>query len=182
VRIDLREEVTEMLGFIIGTVCLIGLIKVLRRGRGWYGHRWGYGPHGGGYGYGPMGGGGGSRWFLRGLFHRLETTPGQEKAIVAAIDELRENRRVIREELEQSRGDVARVVAGGLVEDNSLEDTFARQDRLLAQLRVSFVEAMKKITEVLDERQRKQIADMLAGGFFRAGWARGGGPYRSVWA
>jgi len=168
-----------MFGFIIGTVCLIGLIKVLRRGRGWHGYGYGYGPHGGHYGH--MGGGG-SRWFLRGLFHRLETTPGQEKAIVAAIDELRENRRVIREELEHTRGDVARVVAGGLVEDNSLEDTFARQDRLLAQLRVSFVEAMKKITEVLDEGQRKQIADMLAGGFFRR-WG-GGGPYRggSVWA
>jgi Spy/CpxP family protein refolding chaperone len=171
-----------MFGFIIGTVCLIGLIKVLRRGRGRHGHGWGYEPYGGGYrhGYGHVGGGG-SRWFLRGLFHRLETTPGQEKAIVAVIEELRENRRVIREELEQTRGDVARVVAGGLVEDNSLEDTFARQDRLLAQLRVSFVEAMKKITEVLDERQRKQIADMLAGGFFRR-WG-GGGPYRGgVWA
>ena len=175
-----------MLGFIIGTVCLIGLIKVLRRGRGWYGHGHGcgYGPygadHGYGYGHGPMGGGP-RRWFLRSLFHRLETTPGQEKAIVAAIDELRENRRVIGEELQQTRGDIARVVAGGLVEDNSLEDTFARQDRLLAQLRVSFVEAMKKITEVLDERQRKQIADMLQGGYFRR-WG-GGGPYRGgVWA
>jgi Spy/CpxP family protein refolding chaperone len=173
-----------MLGFILGTVCLIGLIKVLRRGRGWHGY--GYGPHGYGHGYGryeTMGGGGGPRrWFLRSMFQRLETTPGQEKAIVAAIDELRENRRVVHEELQQTRGDVARVVAGGLVDDNSLEDTFARQDRLLAQLRVSFVEATKKITEVLDERQRKQIADMLQGGFFRR-WG-GGGPYRggSVWA
>lgn len=159
-----------MLGFIIGTVCLIGLVKVLRRGRGWHG-----------YGYGPVRGGP-RRWFLRSMFQRLETTPGQEKAIVAAIDELRENRRVIHEELQQTRGDVARVVAGGLVDDSSLEDTFARQDRLLAQLRVSFVEAMKKITEVLDERQRKQIAYMLQGGFLRR-WG-GGGPYRGggVWA
>lgn len=176
-----------MLGFIIGTVCLIGLIRVLRRGRGWHGYGCGYGPHGYGYddtfGHGPMGGGGPRRWFLRSLFQRLETTPGQEKAIIAAIDELRENRRVIGEELQQTRGDVARVVAGGLVDDNSLEDTFARQDRLLAQLRVSFVEAMKKITEVLDERQRKQIADMLQGGGFFRRWG-GGGPYRggSVWA
>jgi Spy/CpxP family protein refolding chaperone len=168
-----------MLGFIIGTVCLIGLVRVLRRGRGWYGQGCGYGPHGGyDHSYGRMGDGP-RRWFLRTIFHRLETTPGQEKAIVAAIDELRENRRVVREELEQTRGDVARVVAGGLVEDSSLEDTFARQDRLLAQLRVSFVEAMKKITEVLDERQRKQIANMLQGGHFR----RWGGPYRGgVWA
>jgi Spy/CpxP family protein refolding chaperone len=171
-----------MLGFIIGTVCLIGLIKVLRRGRGWHG-RWGYGGYGGGYGgyggcgghdhhgfAGPMGrggfGGGPRRWFLRSIFERLETTPGQEKAILAALDELRENRRVVRDEAQQTRGDLARAVASGLVDDSTLEETFARHDRLLAQLRVSFVEALKKVTEVLDERQRKQVADMLEGGRF----------------
>jgi Spy/CpxP family protein refolding chaperone len=169
-----------MLGFLFGTVCLIGLIKVLRRGRGWhgYGH---YGHHG--HGYGPSAGSGGPRrWFLRSVFERLETTPGQEKAIVAALDELRENRKVLRVEAEQTRGDLGRAVAGGLIDDSTLEETFARHDRQLAQLRVSFVEALKKITEVLDERQRKQIAGLLDGGF--GGW-RGGfrGPYRGgMWA
>jgi Spy/CpxP family protein refolding chaperone len=152
-------EVTRMIGFIIGTVCLIGLVKVLRRGRGWHG-RWGHG------GYGPPGrtgyGGGPRRWFLRSVLERLETTPGQEKAIVAAIDELRDNRKLVREEAEQTRADLARVVAGGLVDDAALEETFARHDRLLAQLRVGFVESLKKATEALDERQRQQIADLLA--------------------
>jgi Spy/CpxP family protein refolding chaperone len=164
-----------MLGFIIGTVCLIGLIKVLRRGRGWYGG-WGHGGYGGcghrgyggpaGYGYGGGFGGGPRRWFLRSLFERLETTPGQEKAILAAIDELRENRRVVHEEAKQTRADLARAVANGLIDDSTLEETFARHDRLLAQLRVSFVEALKKATEALDERQRKQVGDMLEGGRF----------------
>jgi len=172
-----------MLGFIFGTVCLIGLLKVLRRGRGWHG----YGHHacGPGYsgtsGYGP-GGGGPRRWMLRALFERLETTPGQEKAIMAALDELRENRKVVRDEMQQTRGDLGRTVASGLVDDGALEETFARHDRLLAQLRVSFVEALKKVTEALDERQRKQVADLLEGGF--SGW-RGGfrGPYRGgMWA
>jgi Spy/CpxP family protein refolding chaperone len=158
-----------MLGFIFGTVCLIGLIKVLRRGRGWHG-RWGHGGYGGyghrGYG-GPAGfGGGPRRWFLRSFFERLETTPGQEKAIVAALDELRENRRIVRDEAQQTRADLARAVAGGLIDDATLEETFARHDRLLAQLRVSFVEALKKATEALDERQRKQVGDMLEGGRF----------------
>jgi Spy/CpxP family protein refolding chaperone len=152
-------EVTRMIGFIIGTVCLIGLVKVLRRGRGWHG-RWGHG------GYGPSGrmgyGGGPRRWFLRSVLERLETTPGQEKAIVAAIDELRDNRKLVREEAEQTRADLARVVAGGLVDDAALEETFARHDRLLAQLRVGFVESLKKATEALDERQRQKIADLLA--------------------
>lgn len=174
-----------MLGFILGTVCLVGLVRVLRHGRHWgsghgWGHHYGYGP-----GAGPMGGrgmgfGGPRRWFLRGLFERLETTPGQEKAIVAALDELRSNRKLGREELEASRADLARVVAGGLVDDGALEETFHRHDRLLAQVRVSFVEALRKVAEALDERQRKELARMIEGGFFRGGFR---GPYRdATWA
>jgi Spy/CpxP family protein refolding chaperone len=156
-----------MLGFIFGTVCLIGLIKVLRHGHGWHG-RWGYRGYGHNGFHGPAGYGGFGprRWFLRSLFERLETTPGQEKAIVAALDELRENRRVLRDEAQQTRADLARAVASGLIDDSTLEETFARHDRLLAQLRVSFVEALKKATEALDERQRKQVGDMLEGGRF----------------
>jgi hypothetical protein len=168
-----------MFGFIIGTVCLIALLNVLRRGRGYYGHC--------GHGYYDRGsyGGRGSRWFLRSLFHRLETSPGQEKAIVEALDMLRENRRAVREEAEQTRGDLARAVAGGLIDDRTLEETFARHDRLLAQLRVSFVEALKRVTEALDERQRKQAAEWIEGGFWRGGGGgRWGGPYRTggIWA
>jgi Spy/CpxP family protein refolding chaperone len=186
VRIDPREasclegDANEMLGFIVGTLCLIGLIKVLRAGRGW--HHFGAGYGGCGHGYGSRGGWGGGgglgrRWLLRSLFERLETTPGQEKAILAALDELRGNRTVVHEELQATRADVARAVQGGLVDDGALEETFARHDRLLAQLRVSFVEALKKVTEALDERQRKQLAELLQGrGFF--GGPRWGGPYR----
>jgi Spy/CpxP family protein refolding chaperone len=171
-----------MFGFIIGTVCLVGLVKVLRRHHGWHRHGIGYGGgcasgYGGGYGD-TRGFGGRRRWWLRSMFERLDTTPGQEKAIVAAFDELRENRQVVHAELEATRGDLARAVASGLVDDATLEETFARQDRLLAQLRVSFVEALKKVTEALDERQRKQVARVLEGGFpgFR-------GPYRGgMWA
>jgi hypothetical protein len=51
-----------MIGFIIGTACLIGLIKVLRHGRGGcgYGGRCGRGGCGGGWGgrYGHEGRGG----------------------------------------------------------------------------------------------------------------------------
>ena len=144
-----------MLGFIVGTVCLIGLVRVLRHSRRWHGHR-GQGGYGfRGYSGGPQ------RWFLRSIFERLETTPGQEKAIVGALDELRDNRHLVRDEAEQTRADLARVISGGLVDDGSLEETFARHDRLLAQLRVSFVEALRKATEALDEHQRKQLADRL---------------------
>jgi Spy/CpxP family protein refolding chaperone len=176
-----------MLGLILGTVVAIGIFKVFRRRHGW-GRCGGYG-RGGPYGMGGFdgpgwegegwGGGFGPRFFLRSLFHRLETTPGQEKAIVQAIDELRENRRVIREEMRHTREDVGRVVAGGLVDDGALEETFHRHDRLAAQLRVAFVEALRKITETLDEGQRKKLARFVEGG----GMPRWGGtPYRGIWA
>ncbi len=172
-----------MIGLIIGTVVAVGIVKALRRHHGW-GCGYGAGPCGrgsldmgcrGGFGHGWHGGGG-PRWFLRALFERLETTPGQEKAIVAAIEELRENRRAVRDEARQTREDIAHVVSGGLVDDGSLEETFHRHDRLAAQLRVSFVEALKKITEALDEGQRKKVARFLEGGIPR--W---GSPYRGMW-
>jgi uncharacterized membrane protein len=161
-----------MFGFIIGTVCLIGLFKLLRFGRGYgYAGRCGRGFHH------EYRGGGGPRWMLRWLFERLETSPGQEKAIVEALDQLRENRRVIQDEARQTRADAAQAVAGGLIDDHTLEETFARHDRLLAQLRVSFVEALKRVTETLDDRQRKAAAEMMERGIWRgAPWR---GPYRT---
>jgi Spy/CpxP family protein refolding chaperone len=170
-----------MFGFIIGTVCLIGLVKVLRRGYGGFG-RTGCGWDHGGYG-GRWRGFGGPRVWLRSIFERLGTTPGQEKAIVSALDELRGNRGAVRKEMEQTRADLAHAISSGLVDDSSLEETFARHDRLLAQVRVSLVEATRKITEALDERQRKQLAELLE----RRAWFGGSGQrwsdlHDNVWA
>jgi Spy/CpxP family protein refolding chaperone len=152
-----------MIGFILGAVAAVGIAKVVRARR--------RGMCRGGFG-GP--GFSRRRWFLRSLFERLDTTPGQERVIVQVLDELSQNRKALREEFGRTRADLAQAVEGGLIEDSTLEEAFARHDRLAAQLRVSFVEALKKVMEVLDEAQRKQVARMLeARGFF------GGGP---VWA
>jgi hypothetical protein len=151
-----------MIGFFIGALCAVGLFRALRRGRRLYAY---HGCGGSGFGHhGYVDRGPGRRWFLRSLFERLETTPGQERVIVSAFDELADNRKVVREEWSQTREDLARALRGGLIEDATLEETFARQDRLMAQLRVSFVEALKKVSEVLDDRQRKLLADRLEGG------------------
>lgn len=152
-----------MIGIVVGTVCAIGLVHVLRRGRRFRRH--GCGAEGYGRGRGGRGG-----WFVRSLFERLDTTPGQEKSILGALEELRQNRGALREEVKQSRGDLARAVRSGLVDDASLEEAFARHDRLLAQLRVSFVEAVRRAAEALDEGQRKVLADMLEGGTWSRAW------------
>src|ERR1019366_7946016 len=152
----------SMLGFILGAACVIGVGRMLRR-RAWRNH-FGYGGYDGGCqgGSGWRGGHGmrfggppgrvrAGRWALRSFFERLETTPGQERVILSALDELRENRKVVRDELKLTKGDLAHAIEGGLIDDASLEDSFARHDRLLAQLRVGFIEALKKMTEALDE-------------------------------
>jgi Spy/CpxP family protein refolding chaperone len=162
-----------MLGLFIGTVCAIAVVKMLRRGRGYGGfgrHSWYRDPT-----RGP-------RWLLRGFFQRLDTTPGQEKAIVLALEQLRGSRTAVREEIQRTREDLARAVAGGLIDDRTLEETFARHDRLLAQLRVAFVESLRIATEALDERQRKQASDLLEGRAWSWG-PRWGGSYRApgVW-
>lgn len=168
-----------MLGLIIGTVGVIGLVKVVRRfgfgrcARGWDSAH---------YGRGRMRGSDGRRVWLRWIFERLGTTPGQEKAIIGALNDLRTNRAAVREEAQQTRTDLAHAVSGGLIDDAALEETFARHDRLLARVRVSFVEATKQITEALDERQRKQFAEILQKRSWFGGAHLWSDPHDSVWA
>lgn len=177
-----------MIGFLIGALCLIGLVKVIRRGRGGFGACGGYGPggcggrrghhhHGGGFGdFGP-------RMMLRGLFERLQTSPGQENVIVQAVTEVMDKRAAVREELEKSRADVARAVSAPVFDEAALADAFARQDTLLSSLRGAFTHALSNIHGVLDETQRKTLGELVTHGFFRRpSWGAGGGPYRGPWA
>lgn len=220
-----------MLGFIIGTLCLIGLIRVLRHGRacgpgygygGWSGHGWGAsrcggeGPsgwdsphcHGGGAGGGAFGsaepgcgaGGGGERgWrrggraggfggfggfgpkmFLRGLFERLDTTPGQEKVIFLAVDEVRDALKSARQELGQSRADVAAAFGHEHFDAETMGAVFSRHDDAIATVRKAFVSAMSKVHEALDEQQRRIFAELIATQLPGMGmrWGFGGGAYR----
>jgi hypothetical protein len=176
-------EVLDMIGFLIGAVCLVALVKVLRGGRGW-----GPGRFGHGYAGGWRRGGGGdmrSRFWLRALFERLDTSPGQEKLIGGALEELWTKRRALHEELAKSRGDVARAMRGESFVDTALADAFARQDGLLVELRESLSNVMKTVHDALDERQRKILGDILEGGGGDWRWRGGGfggGPYRQAWA
>jgi len=195
-----------MLGFLIGTVCLIGLIKVVRRGR-----RWGYyggfgggpfaydggGPCGHGHAYGRHGGwdrggwargGVGQSFFLRAMFEQLDTTPGQEKAIRAALDELRTTANSVREELRDTRVDVARAMRADHMDEITLSDVAGKATNAVDTMRAAATSALSKIHEALDERQRATLADFIESGpgFFRGwggrgprgGWGGGGGPYR----
>lgn len=188
-----------MLGFIIGTVCLVGLIKVLRwnrrgygygacGGRGFHGHG-GHGHHHhqhGGWGRGGWRRGGGSGLWLRGLFERLDTSPGQEKVIKKSVEDLFQSTRNLRGELDESRRDAARAMRGASVDEVALGEAFARQDEKLREIRKSIVGALANVHEALDEDQRNRLADMLERGLggeerwgrFGGAAGHGDGPYR----
>ena len=188
-----------MLGFVIGTACLIGLLTTLRRGGrggcGGYGYGrfgghegpWGH-HHGGRRGRGGWGGGfgfrGGRRHMLAFLFERLDTTASQEKVIAAALDELREAMSGHHGELRRTRADVAAATRSPSFDETRLGELFARHDDVMTEMRKSFVGALGKIHAVLDDRQRERLADLIEGEGFYRGFARGGEgrPWGGAWA
>ncbi len=166
-----------MFGFLIGTACLIGLIAVLRRGRhGYWGHGWGGGGWGHSHGRWGRGGGGwggggfGPRMALRALFQRLDATPGQEKVIAQAFDEVREAAQKAKSEFKASRGDVAKAMRGETFDPVVMGDLFGRHDSILEDVRKAAVGAFSKVHDVLDERQRGILGDIIEhGGLFAFG-------------
>jgi Spy/CpxP family protein refolding chaperone len=153
-------------GFLIGTICLIALVRVLV-GRRYHGrfHHYGYayGPPGwGGWGhhggYGPWGRG---RGFLFSLLSRLDATPTQEKAIMSALGELKDTARELRGTVRETRGDVARTVRGPTFDETALGAAEKRIDDAAQHLRQAVAETLGKIHGVLDDRQRKVLGDMI---------------------
>lgn len=155
-------------------------------GHGWGGHG-GWGHHGGHHGWGRDGGHEGRGWGgwqergrnafgLRWIFQTLDTTPGQEKVIRQAYDEVREAMQAGRGELDASRREIAAAIRAGNIDETQMGALYARHDEALRTLRTTFFGALAKVTEALDEDQRRVLADLLdrqGGGFF------GGGPYRN---
>jgi hypothetical protein len=167
-----------MLGFVFGTLCLLGLAKVLRHGGGWGGRGWGHHHH-----HHHRGGRGlegfGSRRMLRGLFERLDTSPGQERVIADAARELADAARPLRDEVAASRRDVAAALRSPTVDAETLGELFARHDEALREARKRAVGALARVHEALDERQRESLAALLERRWGGA-CGRGAGPYRGA--
>lgn len=170
-----------MIGMLFGAAAVATLFYVKRRyrghsrhggcgghDRGWRSSRWG-GHHGHGEGWGASHGGSGPFW-LRGVYARLDTTPGQEKVIREVVDEMREHGRDLGAEFKRGRTDLADALRADTVDATALGEAFARHDDALERMRKASVGALAKLHDALDERQRRLLAQWLE--------ARGGGPYR----
>jgi uncharacterized membrane protein len=103
------------------------------------------------------------------ILGRLEATPGQEKAILAAIDELKATASELRGTGRDVRSEIARAVRGPLLDDVVLEGATARLDDATLKIRAAVKTAIVKIHEALDDRQRKMLGDMIDSSF-RTRW------------
>jgi Spy/CpxP family protein refolding chaperone len=179
-----------MFGFFFGTVCLVLLFAHLRRRHYYalygpsgddYGSGIGCGPgYGHGYGYGLFGGasfgrgfwgrgrrGGHRRIIARHLLTRLDTTPGQEKAIRSAVDTLRTSLSDGREELHSVRRDLAQAFGSDALDEAALTAALSKQEAFVNRARTEMVSAIRNVHEALDPRQRRQVSEWIADGFSR---------------
>jgi len=132
-------------------------------GRGWGRFRRGWGP--------------GRSFWLRSLFARLDTTPGQEREIRSAIEEFQQTAQDAKDGLKSAREVLSRVMGAESFDDVAIGEAEARVDATASQMKAAFVLALKRIHGVLDPKQRERLAEILAKGpgFGPRGW---GHPYR----
>lgn len=181
-----------MFGFLLGTVCLLGLVGGFAQRAMWRRHHGYGGCHAGGsHGGGCHGGGhyGGGRWggrfggrrgrpdrmgegFARAagevFKRRLHIDEEQEPIVDHALVDLRKTLKELGDELKESRAAISGAFAGEAVDDAALATAFARQDDAIARSRREVISAMKQVHAVLDADQRKHAAEWL--GSTDGGW------------
>jgi len=164
-----------MIGFVIGTVCLIGLAKAVRHRH--HGRSCGYWGHDGGFPRGRRGRRGGFRaWGFERALDALDVSPEQEEVIRRELRTLRERKSTLYDEVERTRADVVAALRKDTLDEDALADVYVRHDELLSALRSDVVGAFGRIHAVLDDDQREYLASWLERGRGR----RHDGPYRTL--
>lgn len=143
-----------MFGFFIGTACLIGFAALARRG-----HRHHFRGPGGWPGRGR-----GGRFIFHRILDRLDTTPGQEKVIREAISDFKAEAWGLRGEVRDTRRDIATAIRAPELDKTLIDGVFAKHDEVIEKLRASMLRTTEQVHGTLDERQRKQLADMIESG------------------
>lgn len=165
------------MGFVFGTLCLVGLVALAASG----GHRWhrrGYrGRHGGRCGGGPRGRrwrddeeadevGGGFRGrrpedFVDLALSRAGLREEQRPHVDSAVEDAGKAVRNFVEHLKESRTELLSAIRGEAVDDARLAAVFEWHDDALAQARKDVVDAVKRVHAALDPDQRTRLADAL---------------------
>ena len=104
------------------------------------------------------------------MFRRLDTSPGQEKVIRNAIEELRALSRDYKTRARGTRADLAQLIRRGAP---AAEVNTWLSERLgeINQVTPAAAEALGKVHDVLDDRQRETLANLVERG--RGFWGHG---------
>jgi Spy/CpxP family protein refolding chaperone len=141
---------------------------------GWHGPS-GHGPGPRGFGRRGFGHHGRKRrFFLRRLLRELDATPAQERAIVAELERLEQHVRTAGEVLRGGRPELAAALSAPVLDEEALKAATSRMDAAAAEVREATVGAMRALHALLDEGQRRHLAELLD----HQPWWRGGGMYR----
>jgi Spy/CpxP family protein refolding chaperone len=159
------------LGLVIGAAIAVAVMLIARKARRLRRFR-GFAGRSGKWGRGLF-----RRGRLYRIFERLDTTPGQEKAIRTAYLAFAEDVRGAREELMKSRQELAQAIRGAELDEAAITTMFSVHDELLGRVRRSALDGVRAVHEILDERQRRRLAEILE---TRMSHHRRGGPYRSA--
>ena len=144
---------------VLGTLAFLFLVRLLWRVRRRHAWRGGAIP--------------GGRMF-RGLFWRLRTRPEQERVLIDDARALAAELASLRGGWLELRGELADLVGESSLDSGKLEAALAARMEKLAQLRTRAVAALARFHAVLDDAQRRALAEMVRAGP-RHRWAHGRG-------
>jgi hypothetical protein len=157
------------------------------RFHGWYGPGWAHGPRAsiwgdsddGDVGWGRRGGRGfdasstrpaprardsvrdAIRRFVGALRMSLRATPAQETVFEGALLRLRDATEDLRRGMDEAQRDLAHALRGDAFDDRAFDAASRRMDEVLENLRAHVRAALIDVHEVLDDRQRAALADLL---------------------
>lgn len=134
-----------MFGFVIGGLSLLGLMKLRRFERF---HQ----------------GGGPRKWMMRRLSQVLDATPGQEKVIQAALDEVEKAGRAARQAFFDTRAQVAGAVKGERFDAAAVDAAFEKQQAALDEMKKAVKAGLASVHEALNPEQRAIAAELFEHG------------------
>ncbi len=112
-------------------------------------------------------------FILNRLSEALDASPAQEKVMRQVMEEIEGVTEGFRDEWEKTRHAASRATSGETFNAEELREAWTRHDQVIAQMRVAMVEGLRKLHEALEPSQRRQLADLIEGGF-RQQWGRHG--------
>ena len=179
-----------MFGFIFGTICLITLARLVHHTRRM--RRWAW-MNAGAYGSSNYAfhdhdrdsafGGWGSSWqyprnpspvhvnapqWMHAVFYDIGATPVQQQALVDTFTQAQRRVREVLPKLRSTRQDIANAIRGQSLDESALGSAIAHQDEVVSTTRSIMMDALARIHETLDARQRQVLADRIANGKFPA--------------